>query len=86
MHASGNFVSDQFYSKKVKDLQIRRLRLVTHTTPVHECAALMAKEQVSCLFIGNSPQEIAGYITDITLRDRLLAHRLSPDIPVSQIM
>lgn len=86
MHAPGNFVSDQFYSKKVKDLQIRRLRLVTHNTPVHECAALMAKEQVSCLFIGNSPQEIAGYITDITLRDRLLALRLSPDIPVSQIM
>jgi CBS domain-containing protein len=86
MQDSSAFLPDLFFSKKVKDLQVRRLRLVRHSTPVHECAALMAKEQVSCLFIGNSTKEIAGYITDLTLRDRLLAMRLSPDIPVSQIM
>ncbi|GAA0880715.1 hypothetical protein GCM10009119_36850 [Algoriphagus jejuensis] len=46
----------------------------------------MAKEQVSCLFIGPSEKEIIGYITDLTLRDQVLARGLSPDLAVSQIM
>lgn len=86
MHHPASFISDQFYSKNVRDLQVRHLRLASPGDPVYHCAALMAKEKVSCLFIGNSPQEIVGYITDITLRDRLLAQRLPSEIPVSQIM
>lgn len=86
MHKSGTFLSGQFYSKNVRDLHVRHLRMARHSDPVHQCAALMANEKVSCLFIGNSPQEIVGYITDITLRDRSLAARLPLDIPVSQIM
>lgn len=86
MQSADTFVSDPFYSKKVKDLHIRRLRLVPQDTPVHACAARMAEEQVSCLFIGDSAQEIIGYVTDITLRDRLLALRLPFELPVSRIM
>lgn len=86
METSGTFLSDQFYTKSVRDLHFRHLRMARHSDPVHECAALMKREKVSCLFIGNSPQEISGYITDITLRDRLLAERLPSEIPVSQIM
>jgi len=86
MHSPGTFLSEQFYPKSVRDLHVRHLRMMRHSDPVYECAALMKREKVSCLFIGNSPQEITGYITDITLRDRLLAARLSSDIPVSQIM
>lgn len=78
--------SDQFYSKRVRDLYMRHLRIASPETPVFECAKRMASEQVSCLFIGKSDQEILGYITDITLRDRLLARQLSPQIPVSEIM
>lgn len=86
METSGTFLSEQFYTKTVRDLHFRNLRMMPQTAPVYECAALMKREKVSCLFIGNSPQEITGYITDITLRDRLLAARLSSEIPVSQIM
>lgn len=86
MHTPSTFLSDQFYSKSVRDLHFRHLRMMRHDDRVHECAALMKREKVSCLFIGNSPQEITGYITDITLRDRLIAARLSTEIPVSQIM
>ena len=86
MQAPDTFLSDQFYTKKVRDLHFRHLRMARHSDPVYECAALMKKEKVSCLFIGNSPQEISGYITDITLRDNLLAMRRSPELPVSQIM
>lgn len=86
MHSPGTFLSEQFYSKNVRDLHFRHLRMMRHSDPVYQCAALMRREKVSCLFIGNSPQEITGYITDITLRDRLLAERLPAEIPVSQIM
>ncbi len=86
MHTPSSFLSNQFYSKNVRDLHFRHLRMMKNNDPVYECAALMKREKVSCLFIGNSPQEITGYVTDITLRDRLLAVRLSAEIPVSQIM
>lgn len=86
MNQTSPHISDQFYSKRVKDLQVRHLRIASPETPVFECARRMAVEQVSCLFIGRSDQEILGYITDITLRDRLLARQLSPQIPVSEIM
>ncbi|WP_296700948.1 DUF294 nucleotidyltransferase-like domain-containing protein [Algoriphagus sp.] len=79
-------ITDHFYSKKVGDLHFRNLRMARAETPVFECAAKMAKEKVSCLFIGDSPKQIEGYITDITLRDNLLAKQLSPSIPVSEIM
>ncbi len=86
MDPTSPHISDQFYSKRVKNLHVRHLRIASPETPVFECAKRMAVEQVSCLFIGRSDQEILGYITDITLRDRLLARQLSPQIPVSEIM
>ncbi|UZD22683.1 DUF294 nucleotidyltransferase-like domain-containing protein [Algoriphagus halophytocola] len=86
MQPDSSFIADQFYSKRVRDLHFRHLRMCKADASVTECAMLMAKEQVSCVFIGNSVNQISGYITDITLRDRLLAQRLSPAIQVSQIM
>jgi len=86
MYPSSSLVSDQFYSKKVRNLHFRHIRLASPYQSVQECAIKMAKEQVSCLFIGESVQQIEGYITDITLRDQLLAKQLSPLIPVSEIM
>lgn len=79
-------ITDHFYSKRVRDLHLRHLRITSSSTPTFLCASLMAKEKVSCLFIGESSSELEGYITDITLRDRLLAKQLSPEIPVSEIM
>lgn len=79
-------LSDQFYTKQIKDLHVRRLRIASPSTPVYECAIQMAKEQISCLFVGNSEEDIEGFITDITLRDQLLAKRLSSEIAVSKIM
>ncbi|MFC3417259.1 DUF294 nucleotidyltransferase-like domain-containing protein [Algoriphagus hitonicola] len=86
MNKETSFISDQFYSKKVNDLHFRNLRLEKPNASIQSCAVRMAREQVSCLFIGESAQQIQGYITDITLRDQVLAKGLSPQSPVSQIM
>ncbi|MDF2159132.1 DUF294 nucleotidyltransferase-like domain-containing protein [Algoriphagus sp. CAU 1675] len=86
MNAKENIISDQFYSKRVRELHFRHLRMAKPESDIQSCAAQMAREQVSCLFIGNSPQDIQGFITDITLRDKALAKGLQLDTPVSEIM
>ncbi|NVJ84836.1 MAG: CBS domain-containing protein [Algoriphagus sp.] len=86
MKNTAAFISDQFYSKYVRDLHFRHLRMAQSSDTVQECASQMAKEQVSCLFIGDSPEAIEGYITDITLRDKVLAKGLSLEILVQDIM
>jgi len=86
MKNNSSFISDQFYSKYVRDLHFRHLRMALPSFSIQECATQMANEQVSCLFIGTCPQEIQGYITDITLRDKALALGLALETPVSHIM
>ncbi|QYH37523.1 CBS domain-containing protein [Algoriphagus sp. NBT04N3] len=86
MKSGTTFISDQFYAKHVSDLHFRHLRMAKASTSIQDCAAQMAKEQVSCLFVGESPQQIQGYVTDITLRDQALAKGLAFDTPISEIM
>ncbi|PZV76768.1 CBS domain-containing protein [Algoriphagus aquaeductus] len=86
MQTSGSFVSDQFYTKHVRDLLVRSIRWVTPQTSIQKSAQLMAREQVSCLFIGNSAEDLIGFLTDLTLRDKVLATGLSPEMPVSHIL
>lgn len=85
MPNSDSHTADQFYSKKVKDLLVRRIRLVPLNSTIAESAQKMASEQVSCLFVGDSTSQIQGYITDLILRDRVLAVGRSPRDPVSEI-
>ncbi len=86
MHTPGAFVSEQFYSKRIQELNVRSIRLAAPDEPIKNCAEKMTREQVSCLFIGASTEEIIGYITDLTLRDKVLAVGLSTALPVSRIM
>jgi CBS domain-containing protein len=77
---------DQFYSKKVGDLHFRNLRICPEITPIFQAAQLMSKEKISCLFVGESSQQIKGFVTDITLRDQVLAKKRNYDIAIGEIM
>lgn len=77
---------DHIYTKKVGDLHFRDLSVCPVHTPVFEVARLMARDKISCFFIGDSTNEIIGFVTDITLRDRIIADKLSFDTPVGEIM
>ncbi|MCL6260352.1 DUF294 nucleotidyltransferase-like domain-containing protein [Aquiflexum sp. TKW24L] len=77
---------DHIYSKKVGDLHFRNLSVFPVVTPVFEVARLMARDKISCFFIGESPNEIIGFVTDITLRDQVIAHQLPFDTHVGEIM
>lgn len=86
MQTQDSFISDQFYSKKVQDLLVRRIRLASPNATAQDCAMQMAQEQVSCLFVGESKENIQGYITDLILRDKVLAKGLRINTPASEIL
>jgi CBS domain-containing protein len=86
MPLSSNFASDQFYTKRIHELNVRSIRVVTPEESIRRCAELMASEKVSCLFIGRSEDDLYGYITDLTLRDKVLAAGVSAELPVSDIL
>lgn len=86
MIQSTTIQSDKFYSRKVSDLHHRNLRVCPADTKIFEAAQIMAKEKISCLFIGESEQNIQGFVTDITLRDEVIAKQLNPTLPIDSVM
>jgi CBS domain-containing protein len=79
-------LSDHFYTKKVADLHHRKLLVFQPGTAVSSVAAVMAEQKMSCVFVGTGGDDILGYVTDITLRDQVLAKGISPETEVSKIM
>ncbi|CAM3666823.1 DUF294 domain-containing protein [Mucilaginibacter galii] len=78
--------ADQLYSRKVESIEYRPIVQCTGLTPVYEAARKMAEHKVSCLFVTDGQNRIAGYVTDITLRDKVIAQQRSPLEPVSSVM
>ncbi|MBW3467129.1 DUF294 nucleotidyltransferase-like domain-containing protein [Arthrospiribacter ruber] len=84
MSLEPNLNSGLFFTQRVGELQSRDLKVTSTSTSVQEAARHMAAEKISCLFIGDG--EIQGFVTDITLRDRVLGNNLPATIPVGEVM
>ncbi|RFM28261.1 DUF294 nucleotidyltransferase-like domain-containing protein [Deminuibacter soli] len=78
--------SEQLYSRKMESIEHRDIVWCSGTTPVYEAAKIMADHKVSCLFVKNEQQQIAGYVTDITLRDNVIARQADTAQPVQNVM
>jgi len=78
--------SDQLYSRKIESVEVRDIVSCRATSPIYEAAKQMAQHKVSCLFVKNDAQEIVGYVTDITLRDKVVAGQLDAANPISSVM
>ncbi|MFT2007790.1 DUF294 nucleotidyltransferase-like domain-containing protein [Pontibacter sp. 13R65] len=82
-----NFIaSDQLYTKKVETIEYREVVSCAQQTPIFEVAQLMAEHKTSCLFVKDEQQDIIGYVTDITLRDNVVARQVPVQKPVKEIM
>ncbi|MCX2741181.1 DUF294 nucleotidyltransferase-like domain-containing protein [Pontibacter anaerobius] len=82
-----NFIaSDQLYSRKIETLVYRELVTCHGDTPIYEVARLMAEKKVSCLFVQNTQGQVIGYLTDISIRDNVVARQVSVQEPVRQVM
>ncbi|QIL77707.1 DUF294 nucleotidyltransferase-like domain-containing protein [Hymenobacter sp. HDW8] len=90
-HKAGgqNYIaSDQLYSRRLETVELRDVIACPGSTPIHEVARRMAAARTSCYFITNDEPNasIIGYVTDITLRDKVVAGLLDANQPVATIM
>ncbi|RNI33222.1 CBS domain-containing protein [Rufibacter immobilis] len=69
-----NYIAtDQLYSRRIESVEYREIVTCGATAPIYMAARLMAQHKTSCLFVKNEQDQIVGYITDITLRDNVVA-------------
>ncbi|QCR21769.1 DUF294 nucleotidyltransferase-like domain-containing protein [Pontibacter sp. SGAir0037] len=78
--------SDQLYSRRIETVDPKEIVACYLSTPIYEAARQMAYHKISCLFIKDEQEQIKGYVTDITLRDRVIASRLDAGRPVADVM
>lgn len=78
--------SEQLYSRKIEEINNREIVSCSLSTPIYQAAQLMAQHKVSCLFIQDEQGKIVGFVTDITLRDRVIAQRLDSAKFISEVL
>jgi CBS domain-containing protein len=78
--------SEQLYSRRVDSIEYRQVIASAQQTPVFKAAQLMAVQKTSCLFIVDDTKNIVGYVTDITLRDKVIAGQHDTNDAVSAVM
>jgi CBS domain-containing protein len=83
--APQNFIAaDELYSRRMGTVELRPVQACPGSTPTYEVARLMAKARSSCYFVlDEAGQEVAGYVTDITLRDKVVADLGDARLPIS---
>ena len=83
--APQNFIAaDELYSRRMATVELRPVPACPGHTPTHEVARLMARARTSCYFVlGEDESTIVGYVTDITLRDKVVAGMGDPHLPIS---
>src|SRR5690606_1680635 len=67
--------SEQLYSRRIESVDAQDILYCEENTPAWEAATLMANHKRSCIIVRNGVGKAVGYITDITLRDKIVAQR-----------
>jgi CBS domain-containing protein len=80
--------ADQLFSRRIETLELRPMVLCAAYVPIHEVARRMAEARTSCYFITDADVDgrIIGYVTDITLRDKVVAGLADARLPVETIL
>jgi CBS domain-containing protein len=78
--------SEQLYSRKIESIEYRDIISCSSDTPIFEAAKTMAQHKISCIFIRDQNSAIIGYVTDITLRDNVVARLMDAHQPVMNVM
>lgn len=79
------FAADQLYSRKIEHIVYKDIVACTSDTPIYEVARTMAQHKVSCAFIKDE-EHIIGYVTDMTLRDRVVAQQVTATAAIVSVM
>ncbi|MBF8962234.1 CBS domain-containing protein [Pontibacter sp. FD36] len=81
-----NIAVDQLYSRKLETIEPRTIAACPGSTSIAEAAQLMISQKVSCLFVQDEHSQIKGYVTDLTLRNNVVARQVPYTQPVYDIM
>lgn len=87
--APENYIAaDQLYSRRMETIEAREIVACPRHMPICEVARHMAEARTSCYFVTDDrPGEpIIGYVTDITLRDKVVAGLADARQPVEMVM
>ncbi|MDF2518329.1 MAG: signal transduction protein [Sphingobacterium sp.] len=79
------FAADQLYSRKIEHIVYKDIVACNADTAIYEVARVMAQHKVSCAFIRDE-QRIIGYVTDMTLRDHVIAQQVAVTAPIASVM
>lgn len=82
----GFISSEQLYNRRIESQEYREIVWCLSDTPVYQAAGIMKQQKISCLFVKDHTGAIIGFVTDITIRDNVVAKQASYDSPVSSIM
>lgn len=80
-----NFTFDRYFVRRLDTVNTREIVTCHITTPCHEAARLMEEHKVSCIFVEDQ-REIKGYITDIILRNSIVAGQKHSATPAAEVM
>jgi CBS domain-containing protein len=86
--AAQNFIAaDELYSRRLASVELRPVLACPGSTPTHEVARLMARARTSCYFVLDEAEKaVIGYVTDITLRDKVVAGLGDARQPISTFL
>jgi len=85
--AEENYIAaEDLYTRRIESMEYRSIVQCLQHTPIFEAAKSMAINKVSCLFVTDDTGALVGYVTDIILRDRVIASRKNPNDELGSIM
>ena len=84
--ADSYIATDQLYSKKIESIEYREIISTPLNTPIYTSAQIMTEYKVSCLFIKDENDKVIGFITDMLLRDKVVAAKVNVHDSVGSIM
>ncbi len=76
---------ERLFSRRLNTVSTRPIVTCAPDLPIYMAAQLMEDQKTSCLLI-EEQDKLIGYITDIVLRNEVIAKKRDVDRPVSEIM
>lgn len=77
-------ISDQFFSRTIATINLKKIYICRPDTPIFEVANVMSRNKIGCVFIENISKKIIGYVTDITLRENVVARKVNVEEPIEK--
>lgn len=76
----------QLYAQRIKDIMYKEMITCLEQDSIRQAVRIMAANKVSCIFVRTPSGMIVGYVTDIILRDKVIAVAADVEAPIRNIM